>query len=251
MADSHSGATRPVTARVVVLVVPAALLLGNGCREDPPIEGLDGETPTTIYAIQTPHGDTAPPALGSDVFLRSVVVSAFDTSPETTARREQDSTGAYFCVEEAGYTGAMVVQEMAGGTFSGVSLFNPTVIPAHLVLGPGDLVDVRGEYLEFCLAGNDYVADSYCAAPNSNRLTQLGSSSVTKVGEAEAPEPLPCPSQTCSMPGERSSSRGASSGSPSAWRSRPASHSTAAVSPIVASATTTATGPWRPTAASG
>jgi len=155
-----------------------ALLLASGCREDPVLgpDDLDGQTPVPIYDIQTPH--QGEPSMGSEVYLRSVVVTAFDTSPETRARREQDASGGYFCVEETGYTGGMVVQEIDGGTFSGVPLFNPALVP------------FLGEYVEFCLAGGDFHADSFCAAADSNRLTQLSEVTVFKVGETMAPTPI-------------------------------------------------------------
>jgi hypothetical protein len=105
-------------------------------------------------------------------------------------RRAQDASGEYYCVEEAGYTGGVVVQEVGGGAFSGVPLFNPSLVPAYATVGPGDLVDVHGEYVEFCLWGGDNVATSYCEADNSFRLTQLSSASVTKVGETAPPIPL-------------------------------------------------------------
>lgn len=178
-----------LSARVLPLL-SIAVVVSTGCREDRLVEPGDAETPTTIYQVQTPHQGATEPVLGSVVFLRSVLVSAFDTSPETSARREQDARGGYYCVEETGYTGAMVVQEIDGGPMSGVALFNPTVIPANLVLGPGDLVDVRGEYLEFCLYGADSIANSYCPAQDTHRLTQLGSASVQRVGEAQPPEAI-------------------------------------------------------------
>ncbi len=175
---------------VLPLCLAVAVVAPGGCRSIDLEPGDDDESPTTIYAIQETHDDTTEPRLGSRVYLRSVLVSAYDSYPEIEQDRMQDESGEYYCLESVGYTGAVVVQEIDGGPLAGVSLFNPTLVPAHAALGAGDVVDVRGDYLEFCLAGEDYHAESYCSAQNENRLTQLGAATVTKVGELNAPEPL-------------------------------------------------------------
>lgn len=161
------------------------------CRPEPDWtgDGIDKDW-ITIFEIQNEHADTEDPELGSRVSFRSVVLSVYDNYAEPTQDREQQGSD-YFCVQDLGYIGAVVIQDSDGGPRSGVSLFNPTLVPANQELGPGDLVDVRGEYLEFCLAGDDFHPDSYCDAPNTERLTQLGGATVTKVGEASPPIPYP------------------------------------------------------------
>lgn len=166
------------------------LVLGiTGCRPDPEWGSGPDEEWITIYQVQMNHSDDQHPEVGSQVAFRSVVVTAYDTYPETKFDRLADGE-EYLCVETVGYTGGLVVQEVGGGPYSGISLFNASVVPEHDRLGPGDLVDVRGEYLEFCLAGDDYHPDSYCQAPNTERLTQLGGATATRVGEVAAPQPL-------------------------------------------------------------
>jgi len=168
-----------------------ALIVIAGCRPEPDWSDDDDQDDyISIYDLQRDHDDNSDPALGSQVAFRSVIVTVFDNYSEPTQSREQRGS-EYYCVQDMGYTGGVVIQENEGGPYSGVSLFNPTLVPANQDIGPGDLVDVRGEYLEFCLAEPDYHADSYCDAPNTDRLTQLGGATVTKVGEATPPVPFP------------------------------------------------------------
>ena len=187
--SSVSSPPRVLLHRAAAIACAAGLFSG-ACREERPIDGGDGPAPVSIYDIQTPRPADQAPRVGDDVYLRSVLVVAHDTHPEPEARREQTSTGEFYCVDGTGYTGGLVVQEVGGGPFSGISLFNPTIVPSGLMLEPGDLVDVWGQYLEFCLSGSDSSADSYCQAQDTNRLSQIGSATVTKVGEASAPEPI-------------------------------------------------------------
>lgn len=147
------------------------------------------ETWVSIYEIQGDPAQAGRPEVGSEVAMRSVVVTAFDAYAEPKADREQHGE-EIVCVEQVGYIGGLVVQELGGGPYSGVSLFNPSIVPDHQRLGAGDLVDIRGEYLEFCLAGEDYRPNSYCEAPDTNRLTQLGNATASKVGEVEPPAPI-------------------------------------------------------------
>jgi hypothetical protein len=160
--------------------IAALAFTSAACRDAPtPDGGLDYGN-VAVRDLQSDHPDDEDPVLGSEVYLRSVVVTAFDSYAEPEQDRVQRGS-EYLCLQDVGYSGGMVVQDFEGGPFSGVSLFNPQLVPAHHRLGPGDL--------EFCLAGEDYHADSYCQAPNTNRLTQLGAATATKVGEASPPLP--------------------------------------------------------------
>ncbi len=173
----------PLTGLVLCLALSAC------SRPDQVWEAGDEQDFVTIYEIQgDPRFDTRP-EVGSEVAIRSIVVTAFDVYAEPKADLEQRGE-EIVCIEQVGYIGGLVVQEFQGGPYSGVSLFNPTIVPDHQRLGPGDLVDIRGEYLEFCLAGEDYRPNSYCEAPDTNRLTQLGSATASKVGEVEPPQPI-------------------------------------------------------------
>lgn len=181
---------RGTISLVVVGILIATLGWGTGCirEEPPPVVNEEGTDPVAIYDLQTPHPDNEFPALGSQVYIRSVVVTAYDTYAEPRQDRVQRGD-EYVCVEDVGYTGGVVVQEFEGGSYSGISAFAPSLVPAHQSIGAGDIVDIWGEYLEFCLDDNN-AADSYCQAPNSDRLTQIGGATVTKVGEASSPEPV-------------------------------------------------------------
>jgi hypothetical protein len=158
------------------------------CRPEPEWDSGQDQDIVTIYEIQTEHPDAQDPAVGSLVALRSVVVTAYDTYPES--KFDDVQVGEEIrCVEKLGYTGGIVVQEIGGGPYSGISLFNPSVVPQYERLAPGDLVDVQGEYLEFCLT-EDNRPDSYCSAGNSERLSQLGEATATRVGEVARPVAL-------------------------------------------------------------
>jgi hypothetical protein len=150
-------------------------------------DGGDEEEAIAVLDIQSDHADDESPALGSQVFLRSVVVTSYDSYSEP--RQDDAQMGdEIVCVQDMGYTGGVTVQDAEGGWRSGIALFNPSIIPASQKIGPGDLVDVRGEYLEFCLDASNS-PDSYCRASNTERLTQLGNATVTRVGEVAVPEP--------------------------------------------------------------
>lgn len=166
----------------------STVLLSCGPRD---FEYPEGETEhfDTVYEIQSDDPSVEHPELGSMVRIRSAIVTAYDSYAEPTQDREQRGA-EYVCIQTVGYTGSAVVQDYAGGEYSGISLFNPTVVPSNTDIGAGDLVDVIGEYLEFCLAEPDFVATSYCDAPDTDRLSQLGGATLTRVGEAVPPEPL-------------------------------------------------------------
>lgn len=170
------------------LALLAATCAATGCRPEPGLpDGGDASEAISVLDIQTEHDDNSPPELGSVVYLRSVVVTAYDDYAEPRQDRLQRGS-EYYCAQDMGYTGGVNVQDAEGGPRSGISLFNPSVIPANQKINPGDLVDVRGEYLEFCLDENNS-ANSYCQAANTDRLTQLGDATVERVGEIAAPAP--------------------------------------------------------------
>lgn len=183
------GTTQAPGYRLAAALGITLVLGSSGCRPDPEWGLGPDEEWVTIYQVQMEHPDDQHPELGSQVAFRSVVVTAYDTHPEIKFDDKQDGD-EIICIESVGYTGGLVVQEVGGGPNSGIPLFNPAIVPQFDRLGPGDLVDVRGEYLEFCLAGEDNHPDSYCGGRNTNRLTQLGGATATKVGEVAAPVPI-------------------------------------------------------------
>jgi hypothetical protein len=118
---------------------------------------------TTIYDVQS---ETTPE--GSSVSLRSVVVTAIDTF--------------------GGRTGAIYVQEQAGGAFSGVQLFISGGAPAGIAVG--DLVDVdNGVKSEF--AYNDGMGGGFDPGYSITQVEAADGAalSVTKVGTGSVPEP--------------------------------------------------------------
>ncbi len=182
---------------VVFGALIALAVVSSACRPEQVWQEDDVQQWVTIYDIQEQHPDDADPALGSRVALRSVVVTAYDSNAELRFDRVERGS-EFVCVEEVGYTGGIVVQEIGGGPWSGVSLFNPTLVPAYQQLGPGDLVDIRGRYLEFCY--REGAGDSFCDAANIDRLTQLGDATASKVGEVAPLEPIDVSLQTLSQP---------------------------------------------------
>ncbi|MCC7534951.1 MAG: hypothetical protein IT379_01990 [Deltaproteobacteria bacterium] len=145
---------------VWVAVLPGCL------SEVPPIPpGEATATPIEITALNSPGAVS-----GSIVSLENVVVSAFDTYDETGEGR----------------VGTAYVQEPEGGARSGIQLFAAAVAPAGSVLVPGDVVDVRGEFVLF--------EGPPGSSPFENPLPQITFGNVVqKVGEWAAPEPVTVP----------------------------------------------------------
>ncbi|MBI5501803.1 MAG: hypothetical protein HY907_16290 [Deltaproteobacteria bacterium] len=119
----------------------------------------------TVPQVQNP-ADPEYPGTGSRVVLDDVIVTAVDNYDE----------------DGSGRVGNVWVAEPAGGAWSGVQLFDPSVIPSRASLVPGDIVQAIGTLDEFVLLNPD-------GSPQdpAGTLTELSGASVQKIGETYAP----------------------------------------------------------------
>jgi hypothetical protein len=97
------------------------------------------------------HG--VPPASGDGKRIRDL------RDPSVPGQAEQvgashSVTGAVVIAVDSfdetggGATGTIYVQDLVSAPFSGLTLFAPTFNPGNLRVGPGDVLDMRGEYQE-------------------------------------------------------------------------------------------------------
>lgn len=167
--------TRPHERAWLAAAVAAGAFQG-AC--DPPVgSGSGGEVGRyTVVEVQHASEATCPeglrcPAVGSRVVIENVVVTATDSYDE----------------DGEGRTGNAWIQDPvpAGGPWSGVQLFVPTVVPARTRLVPGDVVRVVGTLDEFVLRYDD-------GSPMDRKgtLTELRDASIQKTGEYLAPAPV-------------------------------------------------------------
>lgn len=145
------------------------MALGISACGEPPSERPPGTgtRAVTVFAVQDPD-DPDHPAAGDRVFMRDVVVTAVD---------DYDENGE-------GRVGGLWVGEAAGGRWSGVQLYRPTVVPSRTRLRPGDIVSVLGTVDEFVLrddAGNPQ--------DRNGTLTEIVYAVVQKTGETNPPAP--------------------------------------------------------------
>ncbi|MBI5488996.1 MAG: hypothetical protein HY905_16800 [Deltaproteobacteria bacterium] len=141
------------------------LLLSSAC--DPPAPDRPGGSGSelTIPQVQNP-ADPEYPGAGARVVLDDVVVTAVDGYDE----------------DGSGRVGNVWVAEPDGGAWSGVQLFDPSVIPSRAFLVPGDIVQAIGTLDEFVLLNPD-------GSPQdpAGTLTELSGASVQKIGETFPP----------------------------------------------------------------
>lgn len=149
----------------------ACVLPLAGCTLDvPPAEPTfdDGRPTLTLYQVQDLSAE-GHPEVGTSVRAIDLVVTAVD-------RFDEDGSGK---------TGTVFVQEMAGGPYSAMQLFRPTVQPASEYLLPGDVVEVEGPYVEFDLGQiNPAWADE-----TGRTISQISEGIIRKTGEWVAPVP--------------------------------------------------------------
>ncbi len=158
--------------RRIALIPFTMMLVGifavTGCRNDDDDNpgnnnNINGTDDHTIYQIQD---DTDPGHLqaGDQVRIERVVVTAVD---------KYDSGD--------GRTGNVWVQEPAGGAFSGVMVFAPSILPGGDLesINVGDLVDVSGEIDEFALTEDT----------SGRTTTEIANGTVTVLGVADPLEP--------------------------------------------------------------
>ncbi len=128
----------------------------------------------TVYQVQD---DTASGFIetGANVDLQGVVITAIDTYGDRT--------------------GNIWVEEPAGGAFSGVLVYNPTVTTGTIAdLNVGDIVNVTGVKDEFALEGQD---------PTGRTVTEISQATVERVAQGQPvdPEEVSSPEAVMSDPG--------------------------------------------------
>jgi hypothetical protein len=154
----------------------AATLLaacGNRSNENDP-----ATIPHPSAAGQGPHiADVSDPSKsthamnGAQVTVTGVVVTAVDTNDET---RDGKSRGAIY------------VQDLEShAPFAGMELYKPSFVPASLVVGPGDVLDLTGQYQE------NHTLGSTVTFPNMDVLPEIGTPTSTFRFESQAPDPTP------------------------------------------------------------
>jgi hypothetical protein len=158
-------------ARLFFFCAVAAALPSCEVRENdphsnhglPPPEGRDAR----IREIADPASEMKAEPLSS-VAVSGVVVVAVDSFDET-------GTGS---------TGTIYVQDVGSHEpYSGMSLFAPSFVPANLRVGPGDVLDLRGQYQENTGFGAAQFAEG-------SFLPQLARPTAIFRYEFRAPDPI-------------------------------------------------------------
>lgn len=136
-----------------------------GCTtEVPPPDPPDGSDRLTVAEVQDPAGALED---GTRIALSGVVVTAVD---------EFDETGE-------GDVGSIYVQDPAGGPYSGIPVFAPSVRGGPLKVG--DVVEVVGRLREFELGQ----IDPAWADDSGRTVTQIESAWARWAGEWTEPAP--------------------------------------------------------------
>ncbi|MBX3185469.1 MAG: hypothetical protein KF819_00585 [Labilithrix sp.] len=97
------------------------------------------------------HG--IPPPSGTGKSIRELRDPAVPGQAEQVGK-SHDVTGVIVLAVDAynetqdNAVGTIYVQDVAGGAYSGLTLFAPTFNPANLRVGPGDVLDMRAQYQE-------------------------------------------------------------------------------------------------------
>jgi hypothetical protein len=108
---------------------------------------------------------------GAQVTVTGVVVTAVDNNDET---RDGKSRGAIY------------VQDLEShAPFAGIELYKPSFVPASLVVGPGDVLDLAGQYQE------NHTLGTTVTFPNMDVLPEIGTPSGNFRFESASPDPTP------------------------------------------------------------
>jgi hypothetical protein len=162
-------------AALFTLGIASAMVSGCGSRSsenDPP------STPTPNAAGGGPHiADISDPGKkthatpNDNVSVTGVVVTWVDQFDETNDGKSR---------------GAIYVQDLEShAPFAGIGLFAPTFVPASLVVGPGDVLDLAGQYQENATLGTTV------KFPKGEVLTQIAHPTGTFRFEYKSPDPTP------------------------------------------------------------
>lgn len=123
----------------------------------------------TIRSLQDLN-DKAHPKLGEYIWLKGVVVTAIDQFDE----------------DSSNHIGSVWVQDpnlINEPYYSGILIYKPQIFPLNIKLKVGDIVEVYGEYEEFCYNIEQRKPDPYCPRPTTETLTEIGYASLFKIGE--------------------------------------------------------------------
>ncbi len=161
------------------LLAPAAILLvlaaACGSRSSdndpptPPAPNAAGAGPH-VSDISDPGKKTHAKA-NANVQVTGVVVTFVDQFDETTDGKSR---------------GTIYVQDLEShAPFAGIGLFAPTFVPSSLVVGPGDVLDLAGQYQENATLGTTVTF------PVGDVLTQLAHPTGTFRFEYKSPDPTP------------------------------------------------------------
>jgi len=158
------------TAVLLALLVPAC---GNRDSDDDkpstPQPSAAGAGPH-IAAIADP-GKKTHAAPNANVNVTGVVVTWVDQFDETNDGKSR---------------GTIYVQDLEShAPFAGIGLFAPTFVPSSLVVGPGDVLDLAGQYQENATLGTTV------KFPVGEVLTQIAHPTGTFRFEYKSPDPTP------------------------------------------------------------
>ncbi|HEY8090794.1 MAG TPA: hypothetical protein VIF09_23190 [Polyangiaceae bacterium] len=161
-----------LSALVFVSMAAACSSLTEDAAVPPPADPLG--TGVRIASIQNPSSPdytqaVANPTLGVKVDVSSVVVSWIDTFDET---KDGKSIGTVY-IQDVG----------SQAPYSGISLYEPSYVPASLRLLPGDVLDVAGPYEEVPKIGT-------AVFNTGNSLPQLAKPVGTFRYEFSTPSPV-------------------------------------------------------------
>jgi hypothetical protein len=161
-----------LSALVLVSMAAACSSLNEDPAVNPPADPLG--TGVRIATIQNPSSQyysqaVANPTNGVQVDVSSVVVSWIDTYDET---RDGKSIGTVY-IQDVG----------SQAPYSGISLYEPSYVPASLRLLPGDVLDVAGPYEEVPKIGT-------AVFNTGNSLPQLAKPVGTFRYEFSTPDPV-------------------------------------------------------------
>jgi hypothetical protein len=162
---------RPWLAASTVVVFALATACGTRSSDNDP-----ASVPTPNAAGQGPHiADISDPGKkthatpNNNVSVTGVVVTWVDQFDETSDGKSR---------------GTIYVQDLEShAPFAGIGLFAPTFVPASLVVGPGDVLDLTGQYQENAKLGTTVTF------PPGDVLTQLAHPTGTFRFEYKSPEP--------------------------------------------------------------
>jgi hypothetical protein len=129
--------------RLLAVALPALVLAGCSLNADAPSSRPPSPLGTGLRIAQVQDPASKQYAPNTTVDVSGTVVLWVDTFDET---HDGKSVGTVF-VQDVGYTGGAPIP------YSGISVFQPSYVPADLRLLPGDVLDFVGPYQEVTSIG--------------------------------------------------------------------------------------------------